>query len=570
MAMFDVVAKGFRDVKNRFQGKREISEENISDALREIRMSLLEADVNFKIAKDFVRRVKEKALGEIVQVKAKGEETLSVTPGDHFIKICHDELENLMGPAETGLVFGNKRMGPTRIMMVGLQGAGKTTTAAKLANYIQAQFDKTVMLVAADVYRPAAIEQLKQLGSRLDVPVFTIPGADPPDICEKAVEKAKADGTDVVIFDTAGRLAVDDLLMLELEEIVGRTNPENILLVVDAMIGQDAVNTAKEFNDRLELDGFVMTKLDGDARGGAALSIKEVTGKPIKFVGLGEGVDALEPFRPDGFASRILGFGDVVGLMNRFERQVTDEEAQAAEQDAMRMLQGEFTYHDFLGQIEQLKKMGSMSEIMEMMPFFGGQMPPGMEIGDEELVKVKSMIHSMTRKERMQPDLLKGSTTRWRRIARGSGRTEKDVQELIQKFNLMRSMLQQLGQTGGGGFLANLPGFKQLNQLQQMKNMDLGGLFDMFGGGGAGGGMPGGLPGMPGGMPGLPGMPGGLPGMPGMPGMPGSIPGLPPGFTPPGTRAAPANKKSRKSRKETKNRAKRRRRSSSKSRKKNR
>jgi signal recognition particle subunit SRP54 len=553
--MFDVVAKGFRGVKNRFQGKREISEENISEALREIRMSLLEADVHFRIAKEFVGRVKEKALGEVVRVK-QGE--LAVSPGDHFIKICHDELENLMGPVDTGLVFGNKRLGPTRIMMVGLQGAGKTTTAAKLAYYVREQFDKTCMLVAADVYRPAAVEQLMQLGNQLELPVFTIPGGDPPEICERAIQKAKEDGIDVVIFDTAGRLAVDDLLMLELEEIVKRTTPENILLVVDAMMGQDAVNTAKEFNDRLELDGFVMTKLDGDARGGAALTIKEVTGKPIKFVGLGEGVEALEPFRPDGLASRILGFGDVVGLMNRFERQVSEEEALQAEEDAMRMLQGEFTYHDFLGQIEQIKKMGSMTEIMEMMPFFGGGLPAGMEVGDEELVKIKSMIQSMTRKERMQPDLIKGSTTRWRRVARGSGRTEKDVEELVQKFNLMRSMLQQLGSAGGGGFLSSLPGFKQLNQLQQMKDMDLGGLFDMFGAGG-GGGMPG-----AGGMAGLPGMAG----IPGMPGMPGSIPGLPAGFTPPGMRPPTKTKKLRSA--QSKNRAKRKRRASSKSRKKNR
>ncbi|MBH24244.1 MAG: signal recognition particle protein [Myxococcales bacterium] len=557
--MFDVVAKGFRDVKNRFQGKRELTEENISEALRDIRMSLLEADVNYRIAKRFIKRVKEKAVGEVVKIKA-GTSDIKVSPGDHFIKICHDELENLMGPVDTKLIFENPRIGPTKIMMVGLQGAGKTTTTGKLAKYIRDTYKKKPLLVAADVYRPAAVDQLRVLGEQLDMPVFYDAEGDPPDICERAVEEAKKTGRDVVLFDTAGRLAVDDLLMLELEEIVNRTNPGNIFLVADAMIGQDAVNTAKEFNARLELDGFIMTKLDGDARGGAALSIKEVTGKPIKFVGLGEGMDALEEFRPDGFANRILGFGDVVGLMHKFERQISEDEQQVAEESAMRMLQGEFTYDDFLAQIEQLKKLGSMTEIMEMMPFFGGQLPEGADISDAELVKVKAMIQSMTRNERNHPDLLKGSTTRWRRIARGSGRTEKDVQELIQKFNLMRGMLQQIGQGMGGGLLSNLPGLKQLNQLRAMKNMDMGGLFELLGGGGMPG-MPGGGGGGGGGMPGLPGM--GMPGMPGLPGMPGmpggSIPGLPEGFNPkPGFRTK--SSKSGSKSKRAKNRDKRRRR----------
>lgn len=556
MAMFDVVAKGFRDVKNRFQGKRELTDDNISDALRDIRMSLLEADVNFRITKRFIKRVKDKAVGEVVKVKT-GDKTLQVTPGDHFIKICHDELENLMGPVDSSIVFQNPRVGPTKIMLVGLQGAGKTTTTAKLARYLMDTQDKTVMLVAADVYRPAAIEQLRVLGQQLEVEVFYETDGDPPEICERAVEHARQNKIDCVLFDTAGRLAVDDLLMLELEEIVKRTSPENIYLVVDAMIGQDAVTTAKEFNDRLELDGFIMTKLDGDARGGAALSIKEITGKPIKFVGLGEGLDTLEPFRPDGFASRILGFGDVVGLMNKFERQITEDEAVVAEANAMRMLQGEFSYDDFLTQIEQLKRMGSMQDLMEMMPFFGGQLPPGAEISDEELVKVKSMIQSMTRSERVHPDLVKNSVTRQRRVARGSGRTEQDVKELVQKFTLMRGLLGQLGQSGGGGLLGSLPGFKQLSQLKQLKNMDMGGLFEMFGGGGGMPGMPG-MPGMGGG-----GM-GGFGGMPGMPGMPG-FGELPPGIGPRGVRAKP-NKEKERARKSqaARNQAKRRRRRSDK------
>ena len=287
MAMFDVVAKGFRDVRMRFEGKRELTEQNVEDALKDIRMSMLEADVNFRITKQFINRVKEKALGEIVKVKASADgERVDVTPGDHFIRICHDELEALMGPVDTSIHFAPDRLGPTKIMMVGLQGSGKTTTTAKLARLVMND-GKKPLLVGADVYRPAAIEQLRVLGEQLGVPVHAEEGGDPVAVCSAALKIAKNRECDVVIFDTAGRLAVDDVLMDELESIVELTRPENIFLVVDAMIGQDAVNTAAEFNNRLEIDGFIMTKLDGDARGGAALSIKEVTGKPIKYVGVG-------------------------------------------------------------------------------------------------------------------------------------------------------------------------------------------------------------------------------------------------------------------------------------------
>jgi len=541
--MFDVVAKGFRDVKNRFAGKRELTEENIDDALKDIRMAMLEADVNFRIAKQFIKRVKDKAIGEIVKVQAKGAEgKVEVSPGDHFIRICHDELESLMGPVDTNIVFGNPRLGPTKIMMVGLQGSGKTTTTGKLAKYLMDEHDKKPLLVGADVYRPAAIEQLRVLGNKLGVPVHAVEGGDPVQVTQDALELAKEQDRDVVIFDTAGRLAVDDALMTELEQIVDTTEPENIYLVVDAMIGQDAVNTANEFNQRLEIDGFIMTKLDGDARGGAALSIKEVTGKPIKFIGVGEKLEDLEAFRPEGFANRILGFGDVMGLMNKFEKSLSEEDAERAEKDAMRMLSGEFDFNDFYNQLEQMSKLGSMSELMEMMPGMGGMIPADAEIDDHELVRVRAIIQSMTNKEKTQPELLTRQPNRVRRISRGSGQSQEQVEQVLQKFNMMRSMMQQFSNMGGG-FLNKLPGFKQLNAMRQMKDMDIGSLLgDLMGGGGAdmGGG-------------------GGLPGMGGA--------NLPPGYTPPGGHMQRSNKGT-KSKSMSRSKKKRKRRASRKARKK--
>ncbi len=514
MAMFDVVAKGFRDVRNRFEGKRELTEDNIDDALKDIRMAMLEADVNFKITKGFIERVKEKALGEIVKVQAEGDdEKVEVSPGDHFVKICHDELESLLGPADTEIHFSPPRLGPTKIMLVGLQGSGKTTTSAKLARYLIDREDKAPLLAGADVYRPAAINQLRQLGEQADVPVHAEEDADPVDVCTKAVEKAKNDDRDTVIMDTAGRLAVDDVLMEELEEIIEATQPENIFLVADAMIGQDAVNTAKEFNDRLEVDGFIMTKLDGDARGGAALSIKEVTGKPIKFIGVGEQLDDLEEFRPEGLANRILGFGDVMGLMDRFERSLSEEEARQAEENAMQMLQGDFDFNDFYQQLDQISRMGSMSELMEMMPFFGGGMPDDVDVDDSELTKIRAIIQSMTERERSEPDLLTKQPNRVRRIAKGSGTDQEQVEQVIQQFNMMRNMMDQFSDMGGGGLLSKIPGMDKLNNLSQMKDMDIGEVFgDLMGGGGGGGDAGGPMPGMGG----------------------GGGPDLPPGYTPPG------------------------------------
>ncbi len=533
MAMFDVVAKGFRDVRRRFEGKREITEENIEDALKDIRMSMLEADVNFRIAKRFIKRVKEKALGEVVKVKAKGkDDKVEVSPGDHFIRICHEELEALMGPVDSSIEFAHPKGGPTKIMMVGLQGSGKTTTTGKLAKYLMDQHDKKPLLVGADVYRPAAIEQLRVLGRQLDVPVHAVEGGNPVEVCNDAVALAKKKERDVVIFDTAGRLAVDDVLMEELEDIIDTTEPENIFLVADAMIGQDAVNTAKEFNDRLALDGFIMTKLDGDARGGAALSIKEVTGKPIKFIGVGEKLDELEQFRPEGLANRILGFGDVMGLMNRFERSLSEEEAEKAEEDAMRMLSGKFDFNDFYNQLEQISKLGSMNDLMEMMPF-GGQMPQNTNIDDSELTRIRAIIQSMTQKERRDPDVLTRQPNRVRRISKGSGTSQEKVEQVLQQFNMMRGMMQQFGDMGdGGGLLSKIPGMKKLSQLKNMKDMsqmDMNSLLgDMMGGGKQGGGGMGGLPGMGGG------------------------PNLPPGYTPPGGRRNPQGKSKSMSRKKRK------------------
>ena len=520
MAMFDVVSKGFRDVRNRFEGKREITEENIEAAVADIRASMLEADVNFRIVKSFVNRVSEKALGEVVKIKVKGNENkLEVSPGDHFIKICHDELEGLMGPVDTSIVFQNSRLGPTKIMMVGLQGSGKTTTTAKLAKFLIDLHDKKPLLVGADVYRPAAIEQLRVLGAQLGVPVYAREEGDPIQVCFDAIKHAEDKGCNVILFDTAGRLAVDDTLMSELEQIVQRTKPENIFLVADAMIGQDAVNTAKEFNDRLEIDGFILTKLDGDARGGAALSIKEVTGKPIKFIGVGEKVEDLEEFRPEGLANRILGFGDVMGLMSRFERTMNEEDAAKAEKDAMRMLSGSFDFNDFYNQLEQISKLGSLRDLMEMMPFFGGAIPDDINLDDKELLKIKAIIQSMTKKERVLTDLLTREPGRLRRIAKGSAQPLEKVEQVVQQFNMMRGMMQQFSNMGGG-FLGKLPGFKQLNQLRQLKDMDIGALFgDLMGAQGGGQGTHQG-----------PG--GGLMNLPGFGGL-----NLPPGYTPPGQRA---------------------------------
>jgi signal recognition particle subunit SRP54 len=494
--MLETLSRGFKNAKARLTGVTELTPDNIEDALRDVRMSLLEADVEFKVTKTFLDRVKEKALGETVKLRAKaGDRALQATPEQHFVKICQDELIELMGPVDTDLDWAKK--GPTAIMMVGLQGSGKTTTVGKLAKWLEKQ-KKRPMLVAADIYRPAAVEQLRVLGGQLGMPVFTIEGGSPPDICEAAVKKAYETNRDVVIFDTAGRLAIDEPLMAELDEIKKRTKPNEVFFVIDAMIGQDAVKTAKVFNDRVGVTGVILTKLDGDARGGAALSIKEVTGKPIKFLGMGESLDKLEEFRPEGLASRILGMGDIVGLMKDFE-QVVD--AEKAEEDAVRMLKGKFDMQDFLDQIRVIQKMGSLKDLFEKMPFFSGGLPEGINLDDKELVKIEAMISSMTKAERSRPELFvvtswetitnpagqqqrkrKGADyddKRVRRVAKGSGRKDTEVKELLNKFAMMRQMMTQMG--AQSGLLGKIPGFKQISQMRKMAGIDVSQLMNAAG-----------------------------------------------------------------------------------------
>ncbi len=462
--MFEALTKGFRNARKRLQGIDELTEENLAPALREVKLSLLEADVELGVTKRFLQRVKERALGTEYRrtLEAKGR-TLRITPLEQFVRICQDELERMMALDGPRIVFAKKPK-PTGIMIVGLQGSGKTTSAAKLALHLEKEHRKKVLLVAADTQRPGAVEQLQVLGERIDVPVFTVPGASPIEICERAVKHARHIKRDTIVFDTAGRLAIDEPLMRELEEIKRRTRPNNVFLVVDAMIGQDAVKTARAFHERLGLTGVVLTKLDGDARGGAALSIKEVTGTTVKFVGMGEALDRLEEFRPEGMASRILGMGDVVGLMKDFEEVV---DAEKAERDAKRMLRGQFTFDDFLEQIEAISQMGPLQDIFEKLPFFADAVPEGFQVDERELVKTKAIISSMTRQERRDPELLPKQPTRIRRVARGSGRTEQEVVDLLQRFLFMRKLMGDIGQQAG--LLSRIPGMKQLAHMRQLR-----------------------------------------------------------------------------------------------------
>jgi signal recognition particle subunit SRP54 len=507
--MFDALTKGFKAARNRLAGLTELTEQNVDTALREVRLSLLEADVELGVVKTFIARVKEKALGEVVRVKAKGRDgqTVAVSASDAFVKICHDELVAFMAPPEGPAIALAPKGTPTGVMMVGLQGSGKTTTTAKLAKWLQKEGHKP-LLVAADMQRPAAVEQLKVLGAQIGAPVFNVPGATPLDICKQALAEARSAGNDVVVYDTAGRLAIDDALMHELKEIKDAVVPGNVLLVVDAMIGQDAVKTSKSFHERIGLTGVVLTKLDGDARGGAALSVREVTGAPVRFIGVGETLDKLEEFRAEGMASRVLGMGDVVGLMKDFQEVV--DEKDAAEK-AMKMLGGQFSLDDFLDQVRMIQKMGSIKDLVAKMPGMSDMMPPGADIDDHELVRIEAMIQSFTKFERKDPYALVREPSRVARISKGSGQPEQGVTELVQKFLFMKQMMDGLG--ANMGMLGRIPGMKGLGMAKQLrKQMQAGG-------------MPG-FPGMPGmgGMGGFPGMPGmGFPGM-GMPGF--GMPGL--------------------------------------------
>lgn len=434
--MFESLSEKLQGVFKKLRGKGTLSEQDVSEALREVRLVLLEADVNFRVVKDFVSRVRERAVGQEVLG--------SLTPVQHVIKIVNDELTELLGGTDNSLKLSPKP--PTIIMMVGLHGAGKTTTCAKLANLMRKQGRKP-LLVALDVYRPAAIKQLQVLGEQLSIPVFTLGDRqDPVDIARAAVGSATSNGQDVIIFDTAGRLHIDEDLMSELGRIRSAVSPTEILLVVDAMTGQDAVNVAEQFNQALEVDGFVVTKLDGDARGGAALSIKAVTGKPIKLAGIGEKLDALEPFHPERMASRILGMGDVLSLIEKAQAAVDAEKAEELER---KLRENKFDFDDYLDQLQQMKKMGPLDQILGMIPGFNARKLQGAEIDESQIGKVEAIIRSMTREERQHPDILNGS--RRRRVATGSGTSIQDVNRLMNQFSQMKKMIRELSAMEQGG-----------------------------------------------------------------------------------------------------------------------
>ena len=444
--MFESLSEKLDLAIKTLSGARKLSEENVNEALREVRRALLDADVNFQTVKSFVEDVRTKALGQEV--------VGDVTPGQLMVKIINDELIELMGREHEGISMAPA--GPTVIMMVGLQGSGKTTHSAKLAHYFRGKGERP-LLVAADVYRPAAVDQLSTLGEQLGVPVFSMPGESPVTIAEKAVLEAKRTGKNIVIVDTAGRLTVDEEMMTEVANIKKSVRPNEILFVVDAMIGQDAVTTAKAFHDRLNFDGVILTKLDGDTRGGAALSIRAVVEEPIKFVGTGEKMEALEPFHPDRMAGRILGMGDVVSLVEKAQEQFSEEQAARLEE---KIKKNQFTLEDFYQQIQTIKKMGSMRDLLGMLPGMDKQLK-GVDIDDDAFKRVEGMIQSMTKEERNKPEIINGS--RRKRIASGSGVKVQDVNRLLRQFDQMRrtmkkmtkgnarDMMQGLGLGGGAG-----------------------------------------------------------------------------------------------------------------------
>ncbi|MEE9607750.1 MAG: signal recognition particle protein [Myxococcota bacterium] len=450
--MLEILTQGFTSAREKLSGVRALSEENIEQSLRDVRLSLLEADVDLGVTKDFLARVKQRALGEKVatRVRDASGRRVRVTPGEHFVGICEQELTDLMGPVDPSL--RRSSAGVTSVMLVGLQGVGKTTVAAKLARHLQSE-QRRPLLVAADVRRPAAVLQLQQLGEQIGAEVHSGGEGDaPPAICAAAARRAASEGFDAIVYDTAGRLAIDDELMDELKEIARAASPANTLLVCDALMGRDAVNVAAGFQAQLELDGLVLTKLDGDARGGAALAVKAVTGVPIKFLGTGEALDRLEPFRPEGLASRILGMGDIVGLVRDFE-EVVDE--QAAERDARRLLRGQFTLEDLVAQLKTIQRMGPLKDVVAKLPMAGSLAE---QLDERELVRVEALIGSMTPRERTRPDVI--DTSRATRIARGSGHQVKDVRDLVERFGQMRQMMSALG--SGGGMLGRIPGLGKL------------------------------------------------------------------------------------------------------------
>lgn len=429
---FEGLSEKLGKVFKTLKGYGKLNEKTVNEAMREVKMALLEADVSYKVVKDFIKTVSERAVGAEVME--------SLTPAQQVIDIVHEELCKLMGETNVRLNFPSKP--PCVIMMCGLQGAGKTTHAAKLAKYLKSQ-NRRPMLAACDIYRPAAIDQLKIVGEKAGVRVFEMGQENPVRIARESVKYAKDNGFDVVLLDTAGRLHIDEMLMNELKEIEGEVHPNEILLVVDSMTGQDAVNVAKSFNEALEVSGVILTKLDGDTRGGAALSVLAVTGKPIKFAGTGEKIDDLEPFHPDRMANRILGMGDVLSLIEKAKDSFDEKEA---EKLARKMQQNKFDMNDLLSQFEQIEKMGSISSILNMIPGISGKVKEE-DIDERKMPRTKAIILSMTKKERERPSLI--DAKRKRRIAAGSGTKVEDVNILLKQYDMMQKMMKQLGGKGG-------------------------------------------------------------------------------------------------------------------------
>ncbi|EIJ81526.1 signal recognition particle protein [Bacillus methanolicus PB1] len=428
---FEGLADRLQKTIQKIRGKGKVTEADVKEMMREVRLALLEADVNFKVVKEFVKKVSERAVGQEVMK--------SLTPGQQVIKVVKEELTELMGGEQSKIAVSNRP--PTVIMMVGLQGAGKTTTTGKLANLLRKKYNRKPMLVAADIYRPAAIKQLETLGKQLNIPVFSLGDqVSPVEIARQAVEKAKEEHHDYVLIDTAGRLHVDEALMAELKEIKELAKPDEIFLIVDAMTGQDAVNVAQSFNEQLGLTGVVLTKLDGDTRGGAALSLRAVTQTPIKFVGLGEKMDAIEPFHPERMASRILGMGDVLTLIEKAQATVDEEKAKELEK---KIRTASFTLDDFLEQLGQVRKMGPLDELLKMMP--GANKIKGLNnltIDEKQIAHVEAIIKSMTKEEKIHPEIINAS--RRKRIAKGSGTTIQEVNRLLKQFEDMKKMMKQM------------------------------------------------------------------------------------------------------------------------------
>lgn len=430
---FEGLASKLQDTIKKLKGKGKLSEKDIKEAMREVKLALLEADVNYKVVKQFINSVSEKCLGnEVLE---------SLTPGQQVIKIVNDELTALMGNSESNIEFSSS--GTTVIMLVGLQGAGKTTMAGKLALQLRKR-NKKPLLVACDIYRPAAIKQLQVVGKQIDIPVFTMGDkVNPVDIAKASIEYAKNNGENVIIIDTAGRLHIDEELMNELSEVKAATKPDEILLVVDSMTGQDAVNVAESFNSKLDITGVVLTKLDGDTRGGAALSIKSMTGKPIKFVGMGEKMSDVEVFYPDRMASRILGMGDVLSLIEKAQAAIDEKEAKEL---GNRMMNQEMNFEDFLSMMNQMKKLGPLNKLIEMMPGANSKELQSVDWnqGEKELKKTEAIINSMTKHERQHPNVLSSSPSRKKRIAQGSGSTVQEVNKLLKQFEMMKKMTKQM------------------------------------------------------------------------------------------------------------------------------